>query len=138
VNSYLKAIGGVDKIKAVKDLSYTATGTVQGQNIKLEVKYKVPDYMYQGISLASSNTVVQKTLVKGDSVLVYAMGQPQTVDKATRERIKEQSMPFPELNYLKAGYQISLSPNIENMDEKEAYVINVTSPPASSQKNILM
>jgi hypothetical protein len=134
VNSYLKAIGGVDKIKAVKDLSYTATGTVQGQKIKLEVKYKVPDYMYQGISLTSSNTVAQKTVVKGDSVLVYAMGQPQTVDKATRERIKEQSMPFPELNYLKAGYQLSLSPNIENMDEKEAYVINVTSPSGIATK----
>jgi hypothetical protein len=128
VNSYLKAIGGVDKIKDIKDLSYTATGSVQGQEIKLVVKYKIPGMMYQGISLSSSNTVVQKTLVKGDSVIVSAMGQVRPLDSATSVRMKEQATPFPELNYSKAGYQLSLGRYIENIDGKNAYVLNSVSP----------
>lgn len=134
INSYLKAIGGVDKIKGVKDLSYTATGNVQGQNIKLVVRYKIPGMMYQGISLASSNTVVQKTLVKGDSVIVSAMGQVRPVDSATETSMKEQATPFPELNYLKAGYNLTLAHFIENIDGKNAYILNSISPSSIKTK----
>jgi hypothetical protein len=134
VNSYLKAIGGVDKIKGVKDLSYTATGNVQGQEIKVVVKYKIPGMMYQGISLASSNNVVQKTLVKGDSVFISAMGQDRPVDNTTSAIMKEQATPFPELNYLKAGYQLSLGHYVENIDGKSAYVLNLVSPSGTRTK----
>jgi hypothetical protein len=134
INSYLKAIGGVDKIKDVKDLSYTATGTVQGQNIKLVVKYKIPGMMYQAISLASSNNVFQKTLVKGDSVIVFAMGQSRPVDSASRISMREQAAPFRELNYSKAGYQLSLAPYVENINGKDVYVVNVVSPSGTKTK----
>ena len=134
VNSYLKAIGGVDKIKGVKDLSYTATGNVQGQEIKVVVKYKIPGMMYQGISLASSNNVVQKTLVKGDSVFISAMGQDRPVDNTTSAIMKEQATPFPELNYLKTGYRLSLGHYVENIDGKSAYVLNLVSPSGTRTK----
>jgi len=86
INTYLKAIGGADKIKDIKDFSYTATGNVQGQDIKLEYKYKAPDHILQAISLTASNMVVQKTLVKGDSVSMSSMGQAQPVDDGYRQK----------------------------------------------------
>ncbi|MEO8720522.1 MAG: M1 family metallopeptidase [Ginsengibacter sp.] len=128
IDSYLKAIGGIDKVREVKDLSYRATGNVQGQGIQLVVKYKTPDRMFQSISLASSNTVVQKTIVNGDSVTISSMGQVQPVDKATSEQIKEEVMPFPELKYASANYQLTLAPFFTKIDGKDAYLINLTTP----------
>jgi hypothetical protein len=134
INTYLKAIGGADKIKDIKDLSYTATGNVQGQDIKLEYKYKAPDHILQAISLTASNTVVQKTLVKGDSVSMSSMGQSQPVDDANGKKIKEQAVPFPELDYSKPGYLLSLAPDMDNIDGKDAYVVSLTSPSGVSSK----
>lgn len=134
INTYLKAIGGADKIKDIKDFSYTATGNVQGQDIKLEYKYKAPDHILQAISLTASNMVVQKTLVKGDSVSMSSMGQAQPVDDATGKKIKEQAVPFPELDYSKPGYQLSLAPDMDNIDGKDAYVVSLMSPSGVSSK----
>jgi len=134
VNSYLKAIGGADKIKDLKDISYTATGSVQGQDIKLEYKYKAPDHILQAITLSSSNMVVQKTLVNGDSVSISSMGQSRQVDENAKKRIMEQSIPFPEVDYSKTGYALTLAPVMENIDDKDAYVITITSPSGISSK----
>lgn len=125
INNYIKAVGGSDKIKAIKDFSYTATGNVQGQDIKLEAKYVLPGYMLQAITLTASNMVVQKTLVKGDSISLSAMGQSQPLDAAAIKRIKDQSTPFPEMEYLSEDYQLSLQPVIVNMDGTDAYVVTV-------------
>ena len=134
MNAYFKAIGGIDKINNLKDISYTATGNVQGQDIKLEYKYKAPSHILQAITLSSSNTVVQKTLVNGDSVNIYSMGQPQVVTDEAKKRIAEQSVPFPEAEYLKPGYKLSLAPVMENIDDKDAYAVSITSPSGISLK----
>lgn len=125
ISNYIKAVGGSDKIKAIKDFSYIATGNVQGQDIKLDAKYILPGYMLQSITLTASNMVVQKTLIKGDSISVSAMGQSQPLDEATKKRIKDQSSPFPEMDYLNDGYQLSLQPVITNIDGADTYVVTV-------------
>ncbi len=89
IDNYLKAIGGKDKVNSIKDLSFTAKGEVQGQGIVLNNKYKLPDHLLQSITLTSSNAVVQKVVVNGDSVSVMAMGQEQKINDETRARIKE-------------------------------------------------
>ncbi len=135
ISAYLKAIGGADTVKAVKDMSYTATGTVQGQDIKVEMKYKAPDHLMQSITLVSSNTVVQKTIVNGDSVSVTSMGNAAPVDEATRKRIKDQANPFPQVTYAGSGYSLSLAPLMENLDGKDAYVVTVTTPSGNTIKD---
>jgi hypothetical protein len=134
INNYLKAIGGKDKIKDIKDLSYTAKGEVQGQGIELTNKYKAPDHFLQSITLTSSNRIVQKALVNGDSVSVTSMGQSQQVDNETRARIKEGAMPFPEIEYSNPTYQLTLEPMIAKVDDKDAYVVTISSKSGSSLK----
>jgi len=134
IDNYLKAIGGKDKIKDIKDLSYTAKGEVQGQGIELTNKYKAPDHFLQSITLTSSNRIVQKALVNGDSVSVTSMGQSQQVDNQTRARIKEGAMPFPEIEYSNAAYQLTLEPMIAKVDDKDAYVVTISSKSGSSLK----
>jgi len=134
INNYLKAIGGADKIKGIKDFYSIASGNIQGQEIKLENKYKAPDHILTTVTLTSSNTVLQKVLINGDSVSLMANGQAQTVDDAMRKRITEQSLPFPEVEFTKPGYQLSLAPMMADVDGKEAYVVSVSSASGTTLK----
>lgn len=127
IDNYLKAAGGADRIKSIKDFSYTAKGNVQGQGIELIYKYKSPDRILSAISLTASNTVVQKELVNGDSVSIMAMGQPQQVDDATKKLIKEEAIPFAELQFSNPGYELTLAPMLANVDGEDAYEVTISS-----------
>ena len=134
INDYLKAIGGADKIKAIKDYSYTAKGNVQGQGIQYVQKYKAPNHMLLMIMLTASNQVLQKVVVNGNDVSLSAMGQDHTIDSATKERLKEQTLPFPETEFLNSSYQLSLMPMIADVDGKDTYVVEVKSPSGTEIK----
>lgn len=135
INNYLKAVGGVDKIKDIKDFSYTAAGNVQGQDIKIVNEFKIPGHMRLEVSLPASNTVVQKVLVNGDDVSFSGMGgQGQQLDEARKKRFKEQAIPFPEVNYSQPGYHLTLAPVMAEIDGKDVYVVNVTTPSGGDLK----
>ena len=127
INNYLNAIGGADKIKAIKDYSYVASGNVQGQQIAYVREYKAPDHMLLMISLAASKQVLQKVLINGNNISLSAMGQQHEIDSATKERLKEEAMPFPETEFLNPSYQLTLKPMIADLDGKETYVVEVKS-----------
>jgi hypothetical protein len=128
ISNYLKAIGGTDKIKAVKDYSYTAKGNVQGQEIEYVNKYKAPGQMLLMISLPASKQVLQKVLVNGNNITLSAMGQEHALDSATKDRLKEEAMPFPETQFVKPSYQLTLNPMIADVDGKDTYVVNIKGP----------
>ena len=134
IDNYLKAVGGKDKLNDIKDLSYTAKGEVQGQGIELTNKYKAPNHMLQSITLTSSNQVVQKVVVNGDSVSVSSMGQEQKIGEESRARIKESATPFPELQYSNPGYQLTLEPMMAKVDDQDAYVVTVSSKSGNQVK----
>ena len=133
INKYLTAIGGADKINAIKDLSFTAKGSVQGQDVVFSRKYKMPGKMLLEISLPNMNMTVQKLLVTQDSVTLNAQGQTIPLDDADKKRYQEQAYPIPEVNYAK-GYTVSLAPMLDNIDGKDVYVVSVTSPSGSISK----
>ncbi|HET7118255.1 MAG TPA: hypothetical protein VFI29_17285, partial [Hanamia sp.] len=127
IDNYLKAVGGADKIKSIKDFSYTAKGDIQGQEIELNYKYKAPDHVLSSITLTTSNMVLQKKLVNGDSVSIIAMGRPQHLDAFSKKFIKEDVMPFAELQFSNEGYELSLSPIMVNVDGQDAYEVSISS-----------
>ena len=134
INKYLNAIGGADKLKDVKDLSFTAKGNVQGQDIVFTREYKVPGKMLIDITLPGMNVTAQKLVVNGDNVSMINMGNATPVPDASKKRYTEQATPFAELNYSDAGYSLQLAPTLFNIDGKDAYVITVTSPAGTVSK----
>lgn len=134
INNYIKAIGGKEKIEAIKDFTYLANGEVQGQSLDFVQKYKVPGDMLLTITLTSSNMVIQKELIKGDSVSLMAMGNQQQLDEKTKERIKASAFPVPEIQYEKSGTQLSLMQTMAKVDGKDAYVIEISSGEGPSVK----
>jgi len=134
INKYLTAIGGADKINAIKDFSYTATGSVQGQSISFTKEYKMPGKMMLLISLPGMNTTLQKLVVNGDSVSMAAQGQNVPVQENDKKHYQELAYPFAEINFSKPGYTLQLSPTLDDVDGKDAYVITVTSPSGTISK----
>lgn len=135
VNKYLTAIGGTDKLNAVKDFSYSAKGSVQGQEINMTRAYLLPDKMKLEISLPSMGMTIQKLLVNGNNVTMSAQGQPATLSDEDKKRYEEAASPFPEMLYGKAGYNLELEPVLDNIDGTDVYVVTVTSPAGSKSKN---
>jgi hypothetical protein len=132
INTYLKNIGGVDKLKTVSDLSYTANGTVQGQDIVTVHKYKTPDKFYVETTLPSMNIVAAKIVVNGNDVSVIAMGNDVPVnDTNAKKAYAEEGIIFPELNFFDANYKTELT-GIINIDGNDAYEVKVTSPTGST------
>jgi hypothetical protein len=134
INKYITAIGGADKINGIKDFSYTATGDVQGQNIKFTREYKLPGKMLLEVTLPAMNMTAQRLVVNGDSISMTAQGKNYPVDEADKKRYQEQTYPFTEINYSKPGYSLQLAPMLENIDGKDAFVITVTAPSGTVSK----
>lgn len=127
VNKYLAAVGGKDKLEAVKDLQIVATATVQGQKVIETRKNVLPDAFSMDIELPDMNMHAVHILVKGDSVSVTQGGQSPALDDAAKKELREESNPFPELNFTKPGYKTELT-SIKNIDGKDNYEVKVTNP----------
>ena len=127
INQYIKSVGGRDQLKAVTDLTITASGEVQGQRILQTREYKTPGKYLMKLEVPDMNMTAVKLLVNGDSIKINQMGQTISPDEDTRKDIRQETVLFPELAYTGSGYKMDLT-SIKNIDGKEAYEVKVTYP----------
>ncbi len=129
VSNYLNAIGGVDKVKAIKDLNIKATGTLQGAVVELVNKYKATDKFEYKATVPAYNFLVLQIKANGDSVNVAQQNQqvPGISKDAQRNTIRRFGF-FPELNYSKAGYVLTLDKTVQLVGDKLAYLVIITHP----------
>ncbi|SEW46728.1 hypothetical protein SAMN05428988_6493 [Chitinophaga sp. YR573] len=133
INNYLTAIGGADKLKAIKDMSMSATGSVQGTDIQMTRKFKAPDKYLLDVFIPAMDTHASKILINGDSVKMIQMGNAVPVDAATRQKMKANQQIVPELSYLTDGSTFTLSPDITTDDTgNDSYVVTVVTPDGQS------
>ena len=127
VNKYLDAIGGKAALAQVKDLTITASTEMQGQKIEAVQQYLLPDHYSMEVVLPAQKMTLTKALVKGTAVSVQQMGQDMPLSADKKAALQGQAKPFPERHFMEEGYQLKLS-GIESVDDKEAYVLEVTKP----------
>ncbi|GAA4299981.1 M1 family aminopeptidase [Compostibacter hankyongensis] len=127
IDHYLQAVGGKTLLQGVKDMSLSYTGTVQGQDITILREFGLPDKFKMQIEVPDMKMTVSKIVVNGDMVKAEQMGNAVPLDDATKADMKKKMQPFPELEYGKSGYQLTLS-GIEPLDDKDAYVLEITTP----------
>jgi hypothetical protein len=124
IDNYIKAVGGADKIKAVKDVYITSVGTVQGIEVISTLKLKMPNKMFQEISVPTMNMVPLKILITGDSVSMQQNGQATPLPATAKASLLANAQICPEINYATAT--LSLAPNLEAVGDAQAYVITIT------------
>lgn len=125
IDKYIKAIGGKDKIMAVKNLSRNATVSVMGQQLAMKEVKEAP--LKSKTELSMGGMTAQKWISDGSKASMLQMGQAVPLpDDLKQESIIDYSL-FPEAFFDKHNIEINLS-GIEKVENKDAYVVEMTYP----------
>jgi predicted Zn-dependent peptidase len=126
IDSYLNAIGGKEKLAAIKDLTIESKAELQGQPLTIKVINKAPNLSYQTILMGGAMEL-QKSIYDGKNFAQFMQGNkaPNDENGAMDAPIKGQEIS--ELHYLALGAKLELK-GIEKVNESDAYVIEVTLP----------
>ncbi|WP_299156101.1 insulinase family protein [uncultured Tenacibaculum sp.] len=116
VDNYFKAIGGKDKVAAVKSVMISSDAKIQGMQINLVQKNAAPNKSLVLVSMAGN--VMQKVVFDGAKGYQEAQGQKKEVSGEELIEAKKQAAPFEDLAYKKGKLE-----RIEPIDGKNAYVI---------------
>lgn len=125
IDNYVTAIGGADKLKAIKDMALQASMKIQGMELSLNTFHKAPN-MVKVETLMGPN-VIGKQVYNGEVGIMVAQGQEQKLEGAKLEEMKTEAIMFPELDYAGLGYTLELTGK-EKVDGKDAYKMTITSP----------
>ncbi|WP_295719800.1 M1 family metallopeptidase [Mucilaginibacter sp.] len=126
IKNYLEAIGGVDKLKNIKDLQISSTASVQGSEVQMVTRYRTPGMFFQQITVPSySNLVLSHILVNDNNISVQQVNHDVPLDDVAKKLVKEKSRPFPELDYEKYGNTMVLDSTLKVVNNEMAYEIDV-------------
>jgi len=123
IENYLKAIGGLDKVKAIKDVSVTSIGTVQGIEVIQVLKQVMPDKLFQEISVPAMNMVPLKFVMNGDSLSMKQNGQSVPLPATAKEGLLTSMQFIPESNLGSAT--VTLAPMLEPIGDVQTYVLTI-------------
>ena len=116
VDNYIEAIGGKEKVMAVKTTIMIANATIQGTPLVMTSKTSAPNKTSQEIAVAGN--VMQKSVFNGTTGYQEARGQKIEMKTEQIEKAKTNLVPFSDLAY-KAGKL----DRIEPIDGVNYYVI---------------
>ena len=124
INNYIHEIGGIDKFKSIKDRTTVMTGTAMGQSIKIIIKQKYPDKLFQDLKAGE----VDQLLYYSDGIGTMVIGDKKiTLEGKELERLKvDATMQFlldPESYNVKSDFM-----GIECMDSTDCFVIRYILP----------
>lgn len=116
IDSYFNAIGGADKIAAIRTLAMTYNATIQGTPIVLTTKVSAPNKTTNTISVMGQT--MQKQAFNGENGYNEMRGQKKEFDEKEINKSKSNTAPFSDM-----AYKNGLLDRIEPVDGKNAYVI---------------
>ncbi len=125
LEDYLSALGGVEKLEGVKDLTRAMSADMQGRKINFTV-YQAENKFANVVAMEGMGEMARQVYNNGKGLLSQ-MGQNVPVDEDQLEGMKEATYPFAELMYNEMGYKLMLN-GIENIDGVEAYAISIETP----------
>lgn len=126
INNYITAIGGVKKLKKIKDATINAGATMQGMTISLDLYYKFPDKMFMQVG-SGAMVFAKQVYNAGKGISSSPMnGESKPIEGEELSGMKEASMVFPEMYYYTTlNYTTELLGIEEQKDQKQYYKIQV-------------
>ena len=135
IKSYLDAIGGADKLRALKDMTITSSASFQGTQIQLVYKYKAGNmFDYNLTAPAYNNYVLLHIKGAGDSVSMVQQNTKVNPPAAYKHVVINRFGFLPELDYNKPGYVLTMDNRLHDVSGKLAYFITITHPDGSKVK----
>lgn len=125
LKKYIEAAGGEANIAKIKDFTFKGSMTVQGMSLNMNMFYKLPDKFLMDVQM--NGQVIQKQVLNGNKGKSSGMQGSKEITGSELERLKLEAKLFPELDYEKANYKLTLK-GIEKVNDEEAYMVEITSP----------
>ncbi|MCY7327906.1 MAG: hypothetical protein LH618_05110, partial [Saprospiraceae bacterium] len=125
IDAYLTAIGGKDKINAIKDLQTISEMKTPGPQFAVKTYQKGGNKILVDISM--NDSPMSKQIYDGQKAGQIAMGQSQNLTGQELGDLKEQAMFAKEAAYQKGGYKLMLKGG-EEVNGSNAYVVEVERP----------
>ncbi|WP_369820277.1 M16 family metallopeptidase [Tenacibaculum sp. SG-28] len=116
IDNFYAAIGGKEKVAAVKTLYMVSNASIQGTPVKLTSKSSAPNKQSSVISVM--NNVMQKSVFDGSNGYTELRGQRKDLAGDELTEAKDTKAPFAD-----ESYRTGKLDRIEPIDGKNAYVI---------------
>ena len=128
IENYIKAIGGREKLAAVKaiDNTYSIDMTAM-MGMVLTYREVIDNGKYYSALIGQGMHFV-KEIFDGSAGVREQIGQPRAaMESHDIAEKKEDALPFPELRYQESGYKIEVT-DAEEINGKPAYKLSITKP----------
>ncbi|QDH81531.1 outer membrane lipoprotein-sorting protein [Echinicola soli] len=119
VDKYIKAAGGIDKVKAIKNMEMNMETEIQGMTLVIKAVTDQEHNRLLNLTKMNGNQVA-KTVIKDNKGKVVSMGQEQDLTEDQLNSMKSQTFVFPELFYEELGYEVSYG-GTEDVEGEAAY-----------------
>lgn len=133
IDTYLDAVGGRDNLEGIKDMYKETKTKMQGMELTISEYAQKPGKYAQEIKVFGNT--VQKIVVNGDEVAVYAQGQKQEISDEQEEGLKllaeEDQI---ELKHGSNAYSFNLL-GVDQVEGQSAYVVEISTPHGETLKN---
>ena len=128
LGKYIDALGGVKKLKKVKDVTVQASSTMQGMTVNLDLYASIPDKFL--MQIGSGAMVFAKQIYNsGKGVVISPMnGETKPMEAAELESFREQARFFTEMYYAELGNKAQLLGIEEQAGGVQYYKVEVTRP----------
>ena len=117
IDKFVEAIGGKDKVNAIKTVKQKFNAQIQGQKVDLTKISMAPNKVATIVSMGGM--VMQKTVFDGEKGYTMARGMKTPLEGEELENAKNEKQPLSELGLAKTGKLIAIEP----INGKDAYVI---------------
>jgi zinc protease len=122
---YIKAIGGADKVKKIKDVSTKATLSVQGTNLEMVEYVKAPNKTYRRATMQGNEAYLM--VFDGNRGFESQMGQKQETTGKELEDQKIETYLNYEAAYKELGLKLKML-ELSKVEGQDAYKVEVTLP----------
>ncbi|RKN83141.1 M16 family metallopeptidase [Ulvibacterium marinum] len=121
INKYLDALGGKEKLEGVQSYALMAEAEMQGTKLNLELKKTAKNQFMQDVKVMGNS--MSRRVLDGDMGYMVMQGQRKDLREEELKKAKEESAPFPELNYLNNNVVLE---GIETIEGKKAYKLKIS------------
>ena len=129
LNKYIEAIGGKEKLSALKSVKMSMEASMMGQTLNMEVSKAAPNRSRLEVKMGGN--VMQKQIFDGTKGKLSGMGGEKTVEGEEAMDMALSSAMFEEVVYLENDVDIKLI-GVESIDGKDTYGIEVMAPSGKS------
>lgn len=125
IQDYLKAIGGLAILEAVKDLKVVSKATIQGQELEIVSINQAPNKSFTSVKVGDFE--VQRAVFDGEYYNQYVQGQKAPDNTSDTQDAAIKSLAFPEMSYEALNVATTLRA-VEKVNEEYAYVLDIVYP----------